>query len=120
MPVSAGQWDDEIYVGEALSSGTLSPNGVLEFSKSVKVPGGTEGKWRWKVKTNWRGEVFEGVNWYNNSAEAADTMQLYVPSLTVDVVCASSYTGSSSVIWYKFTQPAGSELAVYLDSFWWV
>ena len=60
----------------------LGPGESAVFRATVRVPGGTEGTWRWQVRANARGEVFEGRNWNNNSSLSASPTHLHLPTLT--------------------------------------
>ena len=50
IPVNPGPHDVPLTAGEALSSGTLGPGQDKQLSAEVRVPGGTEGLWRWSCR----------------------------------------------------------------------
>ncbi|NLF38299.1 carboxypeptidase regulatory-like domain-containing protein [bacterium] len=115
-PVSPGTWDETHAAGEALSSAVLGPNKTEAFTAIVRVPGGTEGEWRWQVKTNARGEVFEGRNAYNNTTEAAAPSLLTVPALAVGSSIPGVYAGVNEPSWFKVPVAVTQNVTVVLDS----
>jgi hypothetical protein len=61
----------------------LGPGQTYAASANVVVPGGNPGSYRWQVKVNSQGDVFEGVNWTNNTALAAGTSFLEDPPVAI-------------------------------------
>jgi hypothetical protein len=107
---------DRVVVKEALSVASIGPGESGSFEAQVRVPGGTEGPWRWQVTANARGEVFEGRHWRNNVSPFPTVTALDVPALTSEVATVSSFAGPGQASWFKFTQPAGVEMLVTLDA----
>jgi hypothetical protein len=115
-PVAAGRWDETREAGLAISSATLGPNGTAQFSATVIVPGGTAGDWRWQVRVNAQGEVFEGLNWNNNLGVSPALTRLQVPTLAVGATVDSAFRGPRQPEWYRLDLGAGQEAVVVLDS----
>lgn len=125
----AGAWHDQVWLtpasdglgesslaAEVLSQGNLGPNQAVTRTAVVRVPGGLEGSWRWQVRANVQGEVFEGRNWTNNTADALLATALTVPELTVG---GPSLTGRFSAAaephWFKFIPASQHDVTVGLD-----
>ncbi|MBN1676395.1 MAG: carboxypeptidase regulatory-like domain-containing protein, partial [Kiritimatiellae bacterium] len=115
-PDTPGEWDEPHEAAEALTEATLGAGQSATFEGSVRVPGGTEGAWRWQVKVNCRGEVFEGTNWNNNTSLPSLPTELQVPALTLGVAADTTFAAEGEPSWYKVVQPAGTELGVVLDA----
>ncbi len=122
----AGTWRDAVALmgpdgtvleaGEFVSAATLGPNQTATFSATVRVPGGTEGDYRWQVRANSRGDVFEGQNWDNNVGIAQAVAQLYVPVLTLGMPVDDVFAGFNIPTWYRVVQPAETDLLITLDA----
>lgn len=107
VPSSPTGWDEPVAVAEVLSIATLGPGQSATFAASVRIPGGTEGPWRWRVRANARGEVFEGRHSDNNQTEGSAPMQLRVPELAVGAAMNDLFVGAGVPSWFKLEQPAG-------------
>lgn len=110
--------DDEtgIPVAEVLAEAALGPGQSATFRATVRMPGGTEGDWRWRVRTNSRGELFEGRNHDNNTLLAATSTRLHVPILPVGAPVTRTFADANAPSWYRVLQPAGQALSVTLDA----
>ncbi|MBM4025373.1 MAG: hypothetical protein FJ280_08190, partial [Planctomycetes bacterium] len=127
--VALGPWHNAITVvadaptrsvfglaaGEPLTNATLGPGESADFEATVAVPGGTEGPWRWQVRVNSRGEVFEGANWTNNASPLSSGVQLSVPSLATGTPYESNFVAAGHPAWFKMSQAAGEQILVTLD-----
>ncbi len=116
VPDVSDGWSGETLCAEVASSATLDPEGIARFTAAVRVPGGTEGVWRWKVKANARGEVFEGQNWTNNLSAASAPMQLRVRAVPAGGRVQGYYSALDGAAWFKIEQPSGQDLLVAIDS----
>lgn len=105
----------QVEVGDVVSSGELGPGQSLQFQTTVRVPGGTEGPWRWQVYANSGGEVFEGIHWNNNAGPLSTVSQLSAPELSLGVPVDASFQSVGTPDWYKIHQDAGQELLITLD-----
>ncbi len=105
----------EVPVAEVLSEATLGPGQAVIFQARVRVPGGTEGQWRWRIHTNTRGEVFEGRNWQNNGSPLIAESALRVPKLAPGAPQNGSFQETGQAAWYQFEQPAGEAWEIRLD-----
>ncbi|MBN1381265.1 MAG: carboxypeptidase regulatory-like domain-containing protein [Deltaproteobacteria bacterium] len=105
----------EIILDEVLSNGPLGPGQSAIFKAAVRVPGGTEGPWRWRVKANAQGEVFEGINWRNNMASPSYIVQMHIRELINDTPTSGAFVGIQTPDWLKCSQAAGEELVVDLN-----
>ncbi|HPS00703.1 MAG TPA: carboxypeptidase regulatory-like domain-containing protein [Candidatus Sumerlaeota bacterium] len=99
-----------------VTTSTLAPGQSITFTKVVRVPGGMEGSYRWQVRTNANGEVFEGRNSANNTTLSSIPTTLSVPELGVGTPVTSSFPASSEAVWYKVRQDAFTQLEVVLDA----
>jgi hypothetical protein len=99
-----------------VTTSTLAPGNSVTFTKVLRVPGGVEGAYRWQVRTNARGEVFEGRNSTNNATLAPTVTALSVAELVVGVPVVSSFPASSEGVWYKVRQEAATQLEVVLEA----
>ena len=115
-PVNAGAWDTPALAGEVMSSGVSAPNAPLARSAVVRVPGGTEGQWRWQVNVNARGTVFEGRNRNNNTGGAQTQSALAVPLLQNETAVTSAYAAAGAAAWYKILLAPTQSVLVTLDS----
>jgi hypothetical protein len=62
---------------------TLGAGQTYAASASVVVPGGLQGLYQLQVQVNSEGDVFEGVNWTNNTTLATALSSLSDPMLTI-------------------------------------
>jgi len=116
VPDSRDGWSQSLVVAEVLSSATLGPGAAAGFSAAVRVPGGTEGNWRWQVKANSQGEVFEGLHWNNNLSDLSSPMVLAVPALPVNTTLLGMLLGQNQPAWYKISDSTGLDALIVLDS----
>ena len=88
----------EIFAGETLvgQSVILGPGQSLTATALIRVPGSVIGNHRWEVRTNNRGEVFEGTNSANNDRVSAGMVAIDLPELMVN---GAIYTGSVHNRW---------------------
>jgi len=109
VPLPAG----EVLAGQGVH---LGPGQSVEVSGQVRVPGSTATPHRWQVVTNTRGEVFEGQNTGNNTAQAAALVTVAVPALAVGGGPGSDqFTAVGQSQWYAFTPAAGQDVLLSLD-----
>jgi parallel beta-helix repeat protein len=106
----------ELEVAEVLAEGSLGPGQSATFTSTVTAPGGTTGSYRWQVRVNSRGEVFEGQNWNNNTVQATSATTLDVPELVPGAPLTTTFPGNGLPGWFKFEQASGEETIVSLDS----
>jgi RHS repeat-associated protein len=128
--LAVGPWHDTVYLAPAAGAdaplwaaevldGTLAlgPGQTVTVTNSVRVPGGAEGNYRWQVRVNSRGEVYEGLNWTNNLASGAATVQLQVPELVVGAnPVPHQFNAEGESQWFKVQLPAGQDVLVTLSS----
>ena len=125
-----GPWHDALYLGSAGTDGSLlaagevlvgqnvvlGPGQSYPVSATVRVPGGVEGPYFWRVHVNSRGDVFEGVLWTNNTASAVTTSTLAVPELVLDApAMPNRFAATDRPCWFKFVAPAAADYLVSLD-----
>jgi RHS repeat-associated protein len=105
-----------IDAGEASSTGVLGPNQEASFSALVRAPGAAPGNWRWAVRVNNRGDVFEGINWTNNLGLAVAGVDVRIPALVVGAGAQTLQvaTGNESH-WFKVEVPPGRDVLVTLQ-----
>ncbi|MEO6923262.1 MAG: hypothetical protein ABI142_05505, partial [Bryocella sp.] len=125
-----GPWHDSVYLvsdpgtnpqpvlGGTFLEGSgvvLGPGGSYSASATVTVPGTIVGPHRWEVKTNVRGEVFEGANSANNTAISINPVAIDVTPL---VAGASSLAGGFNAIgassYYRITPAANQATSIQL------
>ncbi len=99
-----------------VTTSTLAPGQSITFTKVLRVPGGVEGVYRWQVRTNARGEVFEGRNSANNTSLSSMPSTLSVPELIVGTPVTSSFPAPSDAVWYKVRQDVSTQIEVVLDA----
>ena len=128
-----GPWRDAVYLslsgqgdsssrslaGEAVEGEgvTLQPGQSFMASAQVTVPAGYVGANFWEVVVNDRGDVFEGSNLQNNTADSAVGVDLSYPQLALDGPPSNGqFTGGGSSQWY-IIQPssAGQDILLNLD-----
>ena len=105
-----------IEITNALSQVNLDPGGRTTGEVTVRVPGGTEGSWRWQVTANGLGEVFEGRNWTNNVSPVPPPVSLHIPELAVGSTVTGAFWNVSTPSCYKFQQPPGADVFVAFNS----
>ncbi len=111
-----GPHDVPLTAAEVLSTGTFGPGQDKAFSAEVRVPGGTEGRWRWAIQANCRGEVFEGARWTNNTGYANSPLDLLIPELPTNGTSVTSrFDQIAEPRWFKFKPGGGQEVLVTLD-----
>ncbi|HQK12690.1 MAG TPA: carboxypeptidase regulatory-like domain-containing protein [Anaerolineae bacterium] len=104
-----------LEAGEFVSGATLGPNQTATFSATVRVPGGTEGDYRWQVRVNSRGDVFEGQNWGNNTGQSAGVVRLSVPELAVGQSLPGTFNKQGEALIYKLRPALGQDVLIQLD-----
>jgi RHS repeat-associated protein len=115
-PDKAAGTVDSVEAAETSTTGALGPNQEASFSAQIRVPGATEGPWRWSVRVNNRGDVFEGVNWTNNLAVATAKVEIKVPALAVGTGPISRQVADGSQYqWFKVPVAAGQDVLVTLN-----
>jgi uncharacterized repeat protein (TIGR01451 family) len=127
--IAVGPWHDTISlassdgantllsVGDALEGqgAVLSPGQTYSASSTFQVPGGTEGNYFWQVHVNSRGDIYEGANWTNNTALAAESTALTVPLLSLNgaaITNAFTVTGQTTV--FKVLPVPGQDVLLSL------
>jgi RHS repeat-associated protein len=129
---AVGPWHDTVYLvsnpdtyavdivaGEVLVGNNppliLGPGQSYTASGTIRVPGSVVGFHRWAVKTNSRGEVFEGLNSSNNRSVSATSVDLDLTALTLDgATLSSQFTSVGHSYWYKIHPGAGKDVSVSL------
>lgn len=115
-PASPGRWATPLIAGEALVTASLGPNQTATFSTTVRVPGGTEGDWRWEVRANADGAIFEGIHWNNNTRMAKAMSTLLIPAIAEGSQIDDLYLGEGIPVWYKVNLSATKEVVAVVDS----
>lgn len=113
VPESSGDTVDPVPADELISHATLGANQEVSFSAKVRIPGATEGRWRWAVRANSRGDIFEGINWTNNLGVSTASTETVVPELAVGgsaTTKALQLTGDS--YWFKVSPKPGQDVLV--------
>ncbi|MEJ5198075.1 MAG: right-handed parallel beta-helix repeat-containing protein [Anaerolineae bacterium] len=125
--LAVGPWHDTIYLersGESIVAGevlvgegvVLGPGESHTFSALVRVPGGIVANYHWEVRTNTRGEVFEGPNNRNNTGRSAAGVTLDLPELVVDGAALDrTFAAVGESHWFKVNATAGQNVLVNLD-----
>jgi len=116
VPDASDGWNGPMVVAEVVSAATLGPDATADFSADVRVPGGTEGGWRWRVKANAQGEIFEGLNWNNNISELSAPMALSIPALSINGTLEDMFVSQGKPAWFKITNAASSDVSLGLDT----
>ncbi len=116
IPDSVSRGVEKIAVREVASAGPLAPGERRVLEAEVRVPGGTQGPWRWQIDVNVQGEVFEGRNWQNNLSPLSAPTQLTVPELTLGTPARGQFTGINEPAWFVLHQDAGTDLLLTLDA----
>ncbi|MCC6233251.1 MAG: carboxypeptidase regulatory-like domain-containing protein [Verrucomicrobiales bacterium] len=102
VPLEADSVVESVEVALVERWGPLGPGGSVDVVAEVRVPGGTEGAWRWVVKTNARGEVFEGRLALNNLTAATIRSELRVPELEFGAARRAEFAGPGIPSWFRF------------------
>jgi RHS repeat-associated protein len=126
-----GPWHDAIYLvldpdgspteilaGEALvgQNVLLGPGQSHTASATVRVPGSVVGNHRWGVKTNIRGEVYEGKNINNNKMYSLAPVALDLPELLPGASpLVNRFTDVGERHWFKITPGAGKDVGLNLS-----
>ncbi len=103
---------DDILLGQAVKTGTLSAGGEYSLSAAVTLPGVVPGDYYFLVRSNWQQEVFEATALLNNTGVTADTVRMDVPELTLGVGQGATLDASGDFKLYKVEVPANESLAV--------
>ena len=129
--LAVGPWHDAIYLvrdpdtnpvrilaGEV----TVGLNKTIGFGQSidavatVSVPGTIVGNHRWEVKTNSRGEVFEGKNSGNNAGLSAAVVAVDLNELKVDgQMLSGQFSAVGQSFWYKMIPGPGKDVTLNLN-----
>jgi hypothetical protein len=115
-PASTDVSSTSIEVALVATSETLGGGQGLEREATVRVPGGTEGAWRWAVRVNAQGEVFEGQHAFNNHGYAETPTQLRLPTLTLDKPVNGAWPGQARSAWFKIASGTNRSLEVNVVS----
>ena len=108
----------EIFTGEILvgQNVMLGPSESFKASGTIRVPGSIVGNHRWEVKTNSRGDIFEGQNTGNNTGVSQATVAIDLPELTVDGPALSNqFTSVGQSYWYKIIPGSGNDVELNLN-----
>ncbi len=99
---------DEALEGENI---VLGPGQSHSASATIRVPGSIIGQHLWMVKTNVRGDIFEGTNSGNNAASSLDMVTIDLREIQVN---GSSLTGRFTTAgeghWFKLNPGAGRSI----------
>ncbi len=106
---------DRIVVADVAVSGTLGPNQSQACTARVRVPLGTEGTWRWQVRVNARGDIFEGINWRNNDSPLAGAASLQLQEIRLGTTITAAFASVTSPVGYVFRQAAGTSCVAVLN-----
>ena len=127
---AAGPWHDQLTLVAMDGSGrilsvteelagqavVLGPGATCTNTATVVVPGGTQGNYRWQVQVNSRGEVFEGINWTNNTTLATTPTSLTVPALAVGgAPVTGTFIGINVPFWFMFVPQTNSDIQLSFD-----
>ncbi len=124
-----GPWHDTVSLVPQNGSGTLvaatvlvaqdvvlGPGQSYATSASVVVPGGTEGDYQWQVQVNSQGDIFEGVNWTNDTTLAAASTTLNVPALPIGgSLLTNQFTSVGQYQWYTFVAQSNATVLLSLN-----
>jgi RHS repeat-associated protein len=106
---------DEVLVGQGV---ILGPGRTHTASAQIRVPGSHVGNHHWLVKVNSKGEIFEGLNWENNSGLSASPVYIDLTELGINGAHISrKFTEVGESHWFKFIPAAGQDVLVQLDLF---
>lgn len=108
----------EMFAGEVVDGKgiTLGPGQSATFAALVRVPGDVVGTHYWGVRTNSKGDVFEGQNTQNNTLVGLGSVALDVTALTVGgAAAAGGFAGVGEPHWFQFTPQAGQDVLLKLN-----
>ena len=128
---ATGPWHDTVSLapmtgGEPLAAGqvaigqgvVLGPGESHRAAATVRVPGGTLGNYRWQVRTNSQGDIFEGANWTNNTATAATPTTLTLKTLTVGgPAITGQFDDPDDMDWFMFLPDEDQDILLAIDLF---
>lgn len=130
MGTAYGPWHDSVYLvtdpntnPAAVLAGTvlegtgvtLGPGASYNASATVTVPGAIIGSHHWQVKTNVRGEVFEGANTANNTATSINPVAVDLTELTPDAAALPGvFAATGQSAYYKIVSPGSQPISVKL------
>ena len=104
----------EVLVGEAEAIGAAQS---IPVTAKVPVVGAPKGKYLWQVQANSRGDVFEGVNWTNNTASASNETLLTVPELVIGgEAVVEQLTAAGQSRWFMVVPQASADVQVNLQA----
>jgi hypothetical protein len=125
---AVGPWRDTVSLvpengGSALTAATvveagnltLGPGQTYAASASVIVPGGLAGSYKWQVKVNSQGDVFEGINSSNNVAVATENTVLQDPGIALGGAPSSNVFTSVGQTFVSSYVSSGGAFAVNLQ-----
>jgi hypothetical protein len=115
VPDVSDGWTESIQAGESSSTGTLGPQGTVTCSARVRVPGGTEGIWRWQIKANSDGKVFEGENWNNNLSSASAPCSMNVQPVS-STGLTGMFPGANQPVWCRVGPNDSGGVRLLIDS----
>lgn len=115
-PVDAPASSRPVLAATTLSSAVLGPGQAWTFSAEVRVPRVSEGCWRWTVRANQHGEVFEGRNAQNNLGAATIDTQVRVPRLARGVPLETAFRGEGADAGYRLDPDATHAWSVLVDA----
>ncbi|MBL9128801.1 MAG: hypothetical protein JNL97_14200, partial [Verrucomicrobiales bacterium] len=94
----------------------LAPGATLEGEAVVIVPPGTPGLWRWSIRANARGDVFEGRQTLDNVAVASALTELPVPTLAVGTPANFAFAAPGLPAGFGFEVSPGRPFRLQLDA----
>jgi RHS repeat-associated protein len=125
-----GPWHDAIYLvtdpdtnsvetlaGQVLEGAgvVLGPGATYSATGTITVPGTVAGPHVWEIKTNARGEVFEGVNTANNKAFSLQPVSVMLNQLITGAAALSgTFVSTGQFSYYSFTPGASQATKVLL------
>lgn len=127
---ASGPWRDTIYLVTTIGAETieveaaeievagglaLAPGETRTFQAEVIVPGARVGEHAWQVKTNSRGDVFEGRHDGNNGGRSLASVSVQLAPLPLDAVVEGDLTAGRWASWYAFFAPYGTEYDLELE-----
>ncbi len=107
----------EVLAGQVLEGQgiVLGPGASYSATGTVTVPGTVVGEHRWEVKTNVRGEVFEGINTGNNTGISVDPVVVDLPQLILGAApTTGGFTTAGQSAYYKVVPGASQAVSVQL------
>ena len=106
----------EIFVGEVLFSATLGPGASASFQALVRVPAGTADPYFWSVSTNYRGEIFEGKNFENNTGMGLTVAYFSASELRPGQPFSGDFAPGKSGDYFWVYMYEGEQLRLCLDT----